>query len=182
VAYPIRPWLTEHGRLPTRRSQVRRFETLLTPDCAPADTPTAPGAVGQRDGLEEASARLPARLAWLTAGFPRPRFVDREGAASDVRAVEGVNGAVRRAAHSIAACWMLSLARPLPSCQASSSARLALAAPGYLLGWSAAGYRRVEGWGLVSTAQRVHTRRGCGTIACEISMHPGRGAGDRERY
>src|SRR4029453_703655 len=38
-----------------------------------------------------ASCGLPARLAWLS----RPRFVDREGEASDVRAVEGVNGAVR---------------------------------------------------------------------------------------
>ena len=34
---------------------------------------------------------LPARLARLTAWFPRPRFVDGEGTASDLRAVEGVN-------------------------------------------------------------------------------------------
>jgi len=41
---------------------------------------------------------LPARLARLTAWFPRPRFVDREGATSELRAVEGVNGATRRMA------------------------------------------------------------------------------------
>jgi hypothetical protein len=41
---------------------------------------------------------LPARLARLTAWFPRPCFVDGEGTASDVHAVEGVNGAFRRAA------------------------------------------------------------------------------------
>ena len=41
---------------------------------------------------------LPAGLARLTARFPRPRFVDRKGAAGQWCAVEGVNGAVRRAA------------------------------------------------------------------------------------
>ena len=41
---------------------------------------------------------LPARLARLTAWFPRPRFVDREGAAGQGRAVEGVYGRLRRAA------------------------------------------------------------------------------------
>ena len=42
--------------------------------------------------------RLPAGLARRTPRFPRPGFVDREDAASDLRAVEGVHGAVRRAA------------------------------------------------------------------------------------
>src|SRR4030095_5480147 len=41
---------------------------------------------------------LRARLARLTAWFPRPRFVDREGAAGQGRAVEGVYGRLRRAA------------------------------------------------------------------------------------
>ena len=41
---------------------------------------------------------LPSRLARLTAWFPRPRFVDREGAAGQGRAVEGVYGRLRRAA------------------------------------------------------------------------------------
>src|SRR5262249_32041337 len=41
---------------------------------------------------------LPARLARLTVWFPRPRFVDGEGTASDLRAVEGVNGTLRRGA------------------------------------------------------------------------------------
>jgi hypothetical protein len=50
---------------------------LPTPVYAPADTPTTPGAVGQRDGPEEASAHLPTRLAWLRARFARPRFIDR---------------------------------------------------------------------------------------------------------
>src|SRR5262249_56987688 len=35
---------------------------------------------------------LPTRLAWLPARLARPRFIDREGAASQGRAVEGVNG------------------------------------------------------------------------------------------
>jgi hypothetical protein len=38
---------------------------------------------------------LPARLTWLTAGFPRPCFVDRESAAGQGHAVEGVHGTVR---------------------------------------------------------------------------------------
>ena len=41
---------------------------------------------------------LPARLTWLTAGFPRPCLVDRESAAGQRRAVEGVDGAVGRMA------------------------------------------------------------------------------------
>src|SRR5919206_4917619 len=40
---------------------------------------------------------LPARLTWLTARFPRPCFVDRESAAGQGHAVEGVNGRLRRA-------------------------------------------------------------------------------------
>ncbi len=39
---------------------------------------------------------LPAGLAWLTPRFPRPRFVDCERAAGEGRAVEGVNGRLRR--------------------------------------------------------------------------------------
>jgi hypothetical protein len=41
---------------------------------------------------------VPTGLARLSARFPRPRFVDREGAASDVRTVESVNHAMCRAA------------------------------------------------------------------------------------
>jgi hypothetical protein len=70
--------------------------TRLRP--ALADTPTTPGAADQRDALEEAGPRLPARLAWLTAGFPRPRFVDREGPSSELHAVQGVNGTCCRPA------------------------------------------------------------------------------------
>src|SRR5262245_48455791 len=40
---------------------------------------------------------LPTRLAWLPARLARPRFIDREGAAGQGRAVEGVNGRLRRA-------------------------------------------------------------------------------------
>jgi hypothetical protein len=43
-----------------------------------------------------ALSSLPAWLAWLPAGFSRPRFVDRESAAGEGRAVEGVNGRLRR--------------------------------------------------------------------------------------
>ena len=45
----------------------------------------------------DATARvgLLARLAWLPARFARPRFIDREGAAGQGRAVEGINGRLR---------------------------------------------------------------------------------------
>ena len=49
---------------------------------------------------------LPARLAWLPARCLRPCFVDREGAAGQGQAVEGVNGALHRLA-----VWHLDEAR-----------------------------------------------------------------------
>jgi hypothetical protein len=56
----------------------------------------------------DATARvgLPARLAWLPARCSRPCFVDREGAAGQGQAVEGVNGALHRLA-----VWHLDEAR-----------------------------------------------------------------------
>jgi hypothetical protein len=40
---------------------------------------------------------FPARLAWLPARLARPRCIDREDAAGQGRAVEGVHGRLRRA-------------------------------------------------------------------------------------
>ena len=48
-----------------------------------------------RDRKETVPGGLPTWLAWLPARFTRPRFVDREGAASQGRAVEGVYGTLR---------------------------------------------------------------------------------------
>src|SRR5712692_8368851 len=52
----------------------------------------------QRRGLGEMISRLPAGPSRLTPGFPRLGFVDREGAAGQCWTVEGLNGALGRAA------------------------------------------------------------------------------------
>ena len=68
------------------------FAWICRPVCAPpSGHPHHSGAMDQRDELEEARTHLPARLAW----FPRSRFVDREGATGQGRAIEGVNGRLR---------------------------------------------------------------------------------------
>jgi hypothetical protein len=64
----------------------------------PRDTPTAPGATGQRDGLEESERPSPSADGVAPAWHSRPCCIDHEGAADQRRAIEGVHRPLRHVA------------------------------------------------------------------------------------
>jgi hypothetical protein len=99
------PFDAERKRMTVIRNQgghawafVKGAPEVMLERCIALRTAKEIRALSDRVRMLQASARLPARLAWFSAWLSRPCCIDREGAAGQGRAVERVNGPLRRGA------------------------------------------------------------------------------------